>query len=311
VLLFINTKREREEIVMADESSVPKGAVVITGASTGIGMACAFHLDRLGFRVFAGIRKENDGNALIQGSEGRITPLHHIEVTDSATAAAAAEHVAKAVGNAGLSGLVNNAGIAVGGPLEFLPLPEIRKQLEVNVLGQIMVTQAFLPLLRLARGRIVNMSSIAGRVASPFIGPYSASKYALEAITDALRVELLPWGISVSVIEPGDVATPIWKKSLAAAQKTLQDFPPQVVDLYGPALAAVTRAAEMAAAAGIDADLVARAVEHALTAENPKTRYLVGNGVRLRVFLKKVLPDRLFDRLIIRYINLPARSGDG
>jgi NAD(P)-dependent dehydrogenase (short-subunit alcohol dehydrogenase family) len=307
--VFTNTRREREEIVMADESIVPKGAVVITGASTGIGMACAFHLDRLGFRVFAGIRK-NDGNALIQGSEGRITPLH-IEVTDSTTVAAAADHVAKAVGKAGLSGLVNNAGIAVGGPLEFLPLPEIRKQLEVNVLGQIMVTQAFLPLLRLARGRIVNMGSIAGRVASPFIGPYSASKYALEAITDALRVELLPWGLSVSIIEPGDVATPIWKKSLAAAQKTLQGFPPQVVDLYGPALAAVTRAAEKAAAAGIDPDSVARAVEHALTAEKPKTRYLVGRGVRLRAFLKKVLPDRLFDRLIIRYINLPGRSGDG
>jgi NAD(P)-dependent dehydrogenase (short-subunit alcohol dehydrogenase family) len=306
--VFTNTRREREEIVMADESIVPKGAVVITGASTGIGMACAFHLDRLGFRVFAGIRKENDGNALIQGSEGRITPLH-IEVTDSTTAAAAADHVAKAVGNTGLSGLVNNAGIAVGGPLEFLPLSEIRKQLEVNVLGQIMVTQAFLPLLRLARGRIVNMGSIAGRVASPFIGPYSASKYALEAITDALRVELLPWGLSVSIIEPGDVATPIWKKSLAAAQETLQGFPPQVVDLYGPALAAVTRAAEKAAAAGIDPDLVARAVEHALTAANPKTRYLVGRGVRLRALLKKVLPDRMFDRLIIRYINLPGRSG--
>jgi NAD(P)-dependent dehydrogenase (short-subunit alcohol dehydrogenase family) len=294
---------------MADESSVPKGAVVITGASTGIGRASAFHLDRLGFRVFAGIRRENDGNALIQGSEGRITPLH-IEVTDSATAATAADHVAKAVGNTGLSGLVNNAGIAVGGPLEFLPLPEIRKQLEVNVLGQIMVIQAFLPLLRLARGRIVIMGSIAGRVASPFIGPYSASKYALEAITDALRVELLPWGLSVSIIEPGDVATPIWKKSLAAAQKTLQGFPSHVVDLYGPALTAVTRVAEKAAAAGIDPDSVAHAVEHALTADNPKTRYLVGRGVRLRAFLKKVLPDRMFDRLIIRYINLPGRSGD-
>lgn len=292
---------------MTGRSGVTKGAVVITGASTGIGMACALHLDRLGFRVFAGIRKENDGNALIQGSEGRITPLH-LEVTDSAAAFAAADHVAKAVGNAGLAGLVNNAGIAVGGPLEFLPLSEIRKQLEVNVLGQIAVTQAFLRLLRPARGRIVNMGSIAGRVASPFIGPYSASKYAFEAITDALRVELLPWGISVSILEPGDVATPIWKKSLAAAQRTLQGFPPQAVDLYGPALAAVTRAAEKAAAAGIDTYPVVRAVEHALTSGNPKTRYLVGRGVRLRAFLKKVLPDRLFDRLIIRYIGLPGSA---
>jgi NAD(P)-dependent dehydrogenase (short-subunit alcohol dehydrogenase family) len=204
---------------------------------------------------------------------------------------------------------VNNAGTAVGGPLEFLPLSEIRKQFDVNVFGQIAVTQAFLPLLRKARGRIVNMGSIAGRAAFPFIGPYSASKYALEAFTDALRIELLPWGISVSVIEPGDVATPIWKKSLAAAQRTLQSLPSQAVDLYGPSLEAVTRAAEKAAAAGIDPGHVARAVAHALTAENPKTRYLVGSGARLRAFLKKILPDRLFDRLIIRAIGLPGRSG--
>jgi NAD(P)-dependent dehydrogenase (short-subunit alcohol dehydrogenase family) len=295
---------------MADGPGVIKGAVVITGASTGIGMACAFHLDRIGFRVFAGIRKENDGRSLIEGSEGRITPLL-IEVTDSASAAAAADHVARAVGNAGLSGLVNNAGIAVGGPLEFLPLPEIRKQFEVNVLGQIAVIQAFLPLLRPARGRIVNMGSIAGRAAFPFIGPYSASKYALEAITDALRVELLPWGISVSIIEPGDVATPIWEKSLATAQKTRQGFSSQAVDLYGPSLEAVTIAVEKAAAAGIDPVHVACAVEHALTAVNPKTRYLVGSGVLLRVMLKKILPDRLFDKLIVRSIGLPGKQGIG
>jgi len=299
---------EVTEVGMADGPNVLKGAIVITGASTGIGRACALHLDGLGFRVFAGIRNEKDGKALKEGSAGRITPLL-IEVTDSASVAAAADRVAKAVGSAGLSGLVNNAGIAVGGPLEFLPLPEIRKQFEVNVFGQIAVTQAFLPLLRPARGRIVNMSSIAGRVAFPYIGPYSASKYALEAITDALRIELLPWGISVSVIEPGDVATPIWKKSLAVAQKTSQSFPSQAVNLYGPALEAVTVAAEKAAAAAIDPVHVVRAVEHALTAVDPKTRYLVGPGVRLRAILKKVLPDRLFDQLIVRSIGLPGRSG--
>jgi NAD(P)-dependent dehydrogenase (short-subunit alcohol dehydrogenase family) len=158
---------------MVDERNASKGAVVITGASTGIGMACAFHLDRLGFQVFAGIRKESDGRALKERSEGRIATLL-IEVADSASVSAAADRVSRAVGNAGLSGLVNNAGIAVGGPLEFLPLSDLRRQFEVNVLGQIAVTQAFLPLLRLARGRIVNMGSIAGRAAVPFIGPYSA-----------------------------------------------------------------------------------------------------------------------------------------
>ncbi|MEK6743373.1 MAG: SDR family NAD(P)-dependent oxidoreductase [Nitrospirota bacterium] len=293
---------------MTDGPGATKGAVVITGASTGIGMACAFHMDSLGFRVFAGIRNEGDGRPLIEGSAGRITPLL-IEVTDSASVAAAADLVARAAGGLGLSGLVNNAGIAVGGPLEFLPLSEIRKQFEVNVFGQIAVTQAFLPLLRQARGRIVNMSSIAGRVAFPYIGPYSASKYALEAISDALRIELLPWGISVSVIEPGDVATPIWNKSLAAAQKTRQDLPSQAADLYGPAFEAVTRTAGKAAASAFDPVHVVRAVEHALTAVNPKTRYLVGPGVRFRAILKKILPDRLFDQLIVRYIGLPGKPG--
>ena len=299
---------EVREVFMADGPGATKGAVVITGASTGIGRACAFHMNKLGFHVFAGIRNEGDGRSLIEGSAGRITPLL-VEVTDSASVAAAADRVAKTAGSTGLSGLVNNAGIAVGGPLEFLPLSEIRKQFEVNVIGQIAVTQAFLPQLRQARGRIVNISSIAGRVAFPYIGPYSASKYAFEAITDALRIELLPWGISVSVIEPGDVATPIWKKSLAAAQETARSFPSQAVYLYGHSLEAVTRASEKASASAFDPVHVVRAVEHALTAKNPKTRYLVGPGVRLRAILKKVLPDRLFDRIIVRYIGLPGRPG--
>ena len=291
---------------MADERKGTRGAVVITGASSGIGAACAFRLDRLGFRVFAGIRNEKDRAALLQGSAGRITPLC-IEVTEEASVAAAAEQVAGAVGSAGLSGLVNNAGIVIGGPLEFLPLEELRKQFEVNVLGQITVIQALLPLLRAARGRIVNMSSIAGRASFPFIGPYSASKHAFEAISDALRMELLPWGISVSVIEPGDVATPIWDKSLAAARETAESFPLRARDLYGPAMDAVTRSAEKTGAAGFPPDLVASAVEHALTAAKPKTRYLVGRGVGFRAFLKTVLPDRLFDRLIIRHVGLSGR----
>jgi len=292
---------------MANELKFTRGAVVVTGTSTGIGAACALHLDRLGFRIFAGVRKEKDGETLIQKTSGRITPLL-IDVTDEASTTAAADIVAKAVGDVGLFGLVNNAGIVVGGPLEFLPLSEIRKQFEVNVFGQIAVIQAFLPLLRESRGRIVNMGSIAGRIAFPFIGPYSASKFAFEAITDALRVELMPWGISVSIIEPGDVATPIWRKSFAAAEKRAQNFPPQAVDLYGSSLKAVRIAAGKAAAAGIDPDIVARAVAHALTARNPKTRYPVGHDVRLRALLKNVLPDRLFDQLVIRNIRLSKKS---
>lgn len=292
---------------MANEQKFTRGAVLVTGASSGIGLACALHLDRLGIRIFGGVRKEKDGESLIQKSAGRVTPVL-MDVTDETSIVSAVDNIVKAAGSRGLFGLVNNAGIAVGGPLEFLPLSEIRKQFEVNVLSQIAVIQAVLPLLRASRGRIVNMGTIAGRVASPFIGPYSASKFALEAITDALRVELLPWGISVSIIEPGEVATPIWKKSLSAAEKTAQNFPPQAAELYGSSLKAITSVVEKAAAAGIDPDIVARAVAHALTARTPKTRYLVGPALRLRIILNKILPDRLYDRLVIRYIGLPGKS---
>ncbi len=275
-------------------------SVVITGASTGIGEACALRLDKMGFRVFAGVRKEADGNSLKQQSSDRLTPVM-IDVTDAALIDSAVATVSAAVGDAGLAGLVNNAGVGIGGPLEFLPIAQIRKVLEVNVIGQIAVTQAFLPLLRKRRGRIVNMGSITGRSSSPIIGPYSASKFAMEAITDALRVELRPWGISVSIIEPGDVATPIWDKSLAATDEVLRNLPQRAQDLYGPALTTMREVAVNAPKIGISPDIVARAVAHALTAKKPKTRYLVGRDAKFRVLLE-FLPDRVRDWLIARYI---------
>ena len=280
------------------------GTVVITGASTGIGRACALHLERRGFRVFAGVRTSQDAESLKSASAQRITPLL-IDVTDGASVRAAADEVAAVLGAAGLSGVVNNAGIVVSGPLEFLPESEIRKQFEVNVIGQIRVIQAFLPLLRKARGRIVNMSSISGRMAFPFLGPYSASKFALEAITDTLRLELLPWGITVSIIEPGAVKTPIWEKSRIAAGKTAQDFPPEAHELYGRAVAVFRSEKEKADKAGVEPDVVVRAVEHALTVKKPKTRYLVGRHVRLQALLKNILPDRLIDWFINRRIYRP------
>ena len=183
-----------------DQSLRRRTAVVITGASTGIGAASAVELARRGFCVFAGVRKDDDGGRLKDQSP-QIVPLL-LDVTDTRQIAAAAEHVGRAVGDAGLAGLVNNAGIVVAGPLEILPLDRLRLQLEVNVVGQIAVTQAFLPLLRKARGRIVNIGSFNGRIASPYLAPYAASKHALEAITNALRSELRAWRIRVSVIEP-------------------------------------------------------------------------------------------------------------
>ena len=273
-------------------------AVVITGASTGIGEACALRIDRLGFRVFAGVRRNEDADALREKASGRLTPVF-LDVTVPASIQAAADSVTQAVGSAGLAGLVNNAGIAVAGPLEFLPVDELRRQLEVNVVGQVAVTQAFLPHLRQARGRIVNMGSIGGRLALPFLGPYAASKFALEALTDALRVELRPWGIEVAIVEPAGVATPIWQKSLAAVDNSLRAAPAALTTLYGPAIAAVKQAAANTERNGVPADDVARAVVHALTAPRPKTRYLVGNDARIRLFpFLTLLPDRLRDLII-------------
>lgn len=272
-----------------------KGAVVVTGASTGIGRTCVLHLDKLGFQVFAGVRKEADGDALKREASTRLTPVF-LDITDTASIASAADTVATAVGNSGLVGLVNNAGTAIVSPLEFLPITELRHQLEVNAIAQIAVTQAFLPLLRQSKGRIVNIGSIIGKMAMPFLGSNSASKFAMEAFTDVLRMELRPWGISVSIIEPTYVATPIWEK--AVENETLRDFPQQAYELYGSALTAACKSALRSGKAGIPAEAVAKAVVHALTAKRPKTRYLVGRDARLAAVVSKFLPDRMRDWIL-------------
>ncbi len=281
-----------------------KGAVVVTGASTGIGAACALHLAALGFSVFAGVRNAADGQALRQRAPGGLTPIL-LDVTDATSITAAAATVSGSVGAAGLYGLVNNAGIVVGGPLEILPLDLLRRQFEVNVIGQIAVTQAFLPLLRRARGRIVNMGSISGRNATPVLGAYGASKFAMEALTDALRLEVAPWGIAVSLVEPGAVATPIWEKGQAAGAELARALTPEGQALYAPAVAAIQRAAGRAARRAIPAEAVARAVAHALTARRPKTRYLVGGDARIQALIAWLLPDRVRDRLVRKFMRLP------
>jgi len=278
-------------------------AVVITGASTGIGAACALELDRLGWRVFAGVRSPKDGRRLAAEASPRLTPLS-IDVTDPELVAEAARAVAGAVGPAGLAGLVNNAGIVVAGPLEFLPLEELRRQLEVNVVGQVAVTQATLPLLRAARGRVVLIGSANGRVAPPYMGAYAASKHALEAIADSLRVELGPWGISVSIVQPGSVKTPIWDKSQAEAERLIRALTPEGQALYGEDIARMRRAADRLAAHGMPVSRVVRAVVHALTARRPRTRYPIGPQARLAAPLLRLLPDRLRDWLIRRALGL-------
>jgi len=282
-------------------------AVVITGASTGIGEACALRMDRLGWRVFAGVRREADGERLKQQASDRLSPVL-VDVTEHASVASAAETVGAAVGEAGLAGLVNNAGIGVGGPLEFLPLDELRRQLEVNVVGQIAVTQTFLPLIRKARGRIVNMGSISGKMASPFTGPYGASKFAMEALTDSLRMELRPWGISVSIVEPGSIATPIWDKARASADEVERALPQEAHEHYDSAVAAMLKAVDQFAARGIPADAVARAVAHALASRRPRTRYVVGFDATVQRLLAALVPDRLRDWLVVWQLGLPRKA---
>ena len=279
--------------------------VAITGASTGIGAACALGCAERGMTVFAGVRSQEAGDALRRRGGDRIHPLH-LDVTDGESIRRAVEWVRGSVGQAGLGGLVNNAGISVGSPLEIVPLDALRRQLEINVIGQIAVTQAFLPLLRLGRGRIVNMGSIAGRAGMPLIGPYCASKHALEALTDSLRLEVQPWGIHVAIIEPGAIATPIWEKSIQAAEELTSSSGADARELYGEIADRIRETVEQAAKRAIPPDAVVQAVLHALTARRPSTRYLVGTDAKIRAFMRKWLPDRAQDWILTKILKLPA-----
>jgi NAD(P)-dependent dehydrogenase (short-subunit alcohol dehydrogenase family) len=273
------------------------GTVVVTGASSGIGEATALRLARGGFDVFAGARKDEDLERL-GGLHDKVAPLK-LDVADEASVAAAKDQV----GDTALAGLVNNAGISVTGPLEFVPLDELRHQLEVNVIGQVAVTQAFLPGIRAARGRIVNISSVGGKVALPLLSPYNASKFALEGISDSLRRELRGLGVHVAVVEPGAVATKIWEKGVGAADELRQEAPPEAEAVYGKLMDTVRGMAMQAADEAVSPDEVAQAVEHALTADKPKTRYPVGKDAKQRIRASAILPDRVFDRLVARQLG--------
>jgi NAD(P)-dependent dehydrogenase (short-subunit alcohol dehydrogenase family) len=275
------------------------GGVVVTGASTGIGNACALHLDRLGFRVFAGVRRDQDAERLRSQASERLTPVK-IDVTDFDSIGQTAEYVTAALGGEPLSGLVNNAGIAVSGPVEYLPIEEVRKQLEVNFIGQVAVTQAFLPLLRRSRGRIVNIGSVGGEVALPFLSPYAASKHAIEGFSDSLRREVEPLGVHVSVVRPGAIQSSIWERGNAAADEVLANVPPEALEVYGDAVRGARAAANQRAQEAMPAQEVADVVEHALMADKPKTRYVVGRTGKVMVALERWLPDRVFDRLVAR-----------
>jgi NAD(P)-dependent dehydrogenase (short-subunit alcohol dehydrogenase family) len=273
--------------------------VLITGASTGIGRATALHLAGAGWTVFAGVRKIADGEALMADGGVRVEPIV-LDVTDPAQIATAVERVNEHGGR--LDALVNNAGIGYGGPLELISIDDLRHQLEVNVLGPVAVTQALLPALRRARGRVVLVSSIGGRVAMAFTAPYAASKHAIEAIGDALRVELRSSHVQVALIEPGSVATPIWDKS--RAQGDGLSVPPELLDQYGHVPAAMNKVLRDTERRGVPPEQVAKTIEAALTARRMKARYVIGRDARAMLIAKRLLPDHVFDRVAGRALGV-------
>ena len=280
------------------------GAIVITGASSGIGQTTVLALARAGWYVFGGVRTVQD-SAKLAASAGAVglgdlvQPIL-LDVTDNTQIAVAQELVALTLRERGLylTGLVNNAGIAVGGPIEEVPLARLREILAINVVGVVAVTQAFLPLLRAGRGRIVNLSSVSGRIAAPFLGPYAASKFALEALSDALRVEVRPWGIRVVLIEPGPISTPIWDKTTAAA--TADRVGLNTTSPYAELIPRVQAAIERSARRGMPAERVAEVIIAALTTRRPRARYLVARQPLLFAALVRLVPDGVRDFLFAR-----------
>jgi NAD(P)-dependent dehydrogenase (short-subunit alcohol dehydrogenase family) len=287
--------------------------VVVTGASSGIGRACALRLRASGFMVFAGVRRESDADSLREEAGETIEPLL-VDVRDRQSLAKAAERVGATLetlpdGSWEL-GLVNNAGETFTGPLEFLPLDDLRSQLEVNVVGQLSSTQAFLPLMRRSRGRIVFVGSMFGRFAAPFIGPYCASKFSLEGLADALRMELGPWRIPVSVVEPGVVDTPIWEKYESYTGRLFARLPDEARLLYERRVVAAQRTATRSGERGMDPEKVAEVVACCLTSSAPKARYPVGYEARLAMMASRLLPARIFDRLTLARIGMRSGSNN-
>jgi NAD(P)-dependent dehydrogenase (short-subunit alcohol dehydrogenase family) len=269
--------------------------VLVTGASTGIGAATVARLARDGCEVFAGVRRAEDGERLGRESPGRVHGVA-LDVTRAAEIEAAERELAGALAGRGLAGLVNNAGIALGGPLEYITPDILRRQLEVNVIGLHAVTRAFLPLVRQGRGRIVHVGC------SPFIGPYAASKHAVEALADALRIELRPEGIHVALIEPGRVRTPIWSKGLERSSGLADSLPPDAQARYGRRIGAFRRMLERAPEQGMAPEVVAQAIAHALFDPSPRIRYLLGRDARTRLALVRLLPGRMMDALVLRVL---------
>lgn len=270
-------------------------AVVVTGASSGIGEATALHLDELGFTVFAGVRRDEDGRALTAKASDRLTPIR-LDVTHADSIAAAAAFVGDATSGR-LDALVNNAGLSVNGPLELLPVRQIEALMQVNVIGLMAVTKVFLPLLRAARGRIVNIGSGHGLLAIPDKSAYAASKFAVRAISDALRVELMPFGVAVSCLAVGKVETAVLGKIVEERRAMIRSSAPEIAELYRPLIEFFDR--EVKDLPGIAPIEVARVVAQTLTAARPKAHATVGPGATKMKNLAR-LPLRLRDWMLAK-----------
>ena len=275
-------------------------SIIVTGASTGIGYATAMRLAQSGSVVYAGVRKEADRERMSVVHEN-IRPII-LDVTVPADVTRAVETVRAA--GLPLRAVVNNAGIAVAGPLEFLPVEVLRTQFEVNVIGPVALAQASLPLLRETRGRVVFIGSIAGRLAAPFVGPYSASKSALASIADALRQELSPFGIHVSLLEFASVKTPIWQKGREGKDALIASMPPQAMTYYGPLVDAIVKQTRQEEREGMDPDVIAKTVQAAIVAARPRERYVIGRKARIQA-IAALLPPRTRDALVKRAMQLP------
>ncbi|MBW1599253.1 SDR family oxidoreductase [Streptomyces sp. JJ38] len=295
-------------------SHTGKGTVVVTGTSSGIGRSCALRLAADGYHVFAGVRKESDGRELRAAARGSLEPLI-LDVTDEANIKEAGRRVREATGDRGLAALVNNAGVGITSPAEVVPMDRLRKSFEINFFGQLAVIQEFLPQLRRGTGRLINIGSIGNRVVMPFASPLNASKWAFAAVNHALRVELLPWGIHVVLVEPASIKTAAVDKLEQEGLSNIDEFGAYERNLYGKAYRSMLKNATMhIRRLGTSPEAVGKVVVRALNAETPKARYLVGKSARPLAGIVKYAPDRVYDKIRMKVFQLPdefgARAGE-
>ena len=281
-------------------------SVVITGASSGIGRSSVLRMAKAGWRVFATVRKPADRDKLQSENIPGVVPLL-MDMEDRPSIFAAAEQVASQLGGESLDGLVNVAGIGMFGPVEYASAGNLQKIFDVNFFGQVATTQVLLPLLRAGRGRIVNISSVGAHIAIPFGALLNASKAAFGILTDNLRLELHPFGIRVSTIEPGSIATPAVDKTLGNIESVIASLPPEGRAQYGEMLRTAAKRGYKREMSGSPPEVVARAVHHALTAARPRIRYRVGKDAKLIGTLPRILPDRLLDAIRLRALGLPTK----